>query len=215
VWETFGRIYSTKMPLFAPMIDQVVEGFARHINANGSLKSVALVNWQYSEPARCNENVSMRVKVDGGKALSGWAIWSDSEKYLIAEAHVIWQDPTGNLIDITPRPDGINCILFLEHGYSWPAIGFMPETRYQILEDSLKVRALIAYHRAVYHFRVESGRDPTNEEIAKIRNDVIKIRDGKFDREDCPCFSALRFTSCCGRPLCASDPYNYEPLILE
>jgi len=53
----------------------------------------------------CNLVVTAKVARDGGEALSGWTIWLNPDVMIEAEAHMVWRSPTGDLIDVTPKPD--------------------------------------------------------------------------------------------------------------
>lgn len=61
----------------------------------------------------CFSIIPEQVIAQGGKQLIGWAIWDTSGLYIEAEFHTVWQDPQGNLIDLTPRPYHFETILFL------------------------------------------------------------------------------------------------------
>lgn len=61
----------------------------------------------------CFSIIPEQVIAEGGKQLTGWAIWETSGLYIEAEFHTVWQDPQGNLIDLTPRPYHFETILFL------------------------------------------------------------------------------------------------------
>jgi hypothetical protein len=60
---------------------------------------------------QCHVNVLHRVRMHGGKRLNGWIIW-ECMMFAEAEFHCVWQT-SGALIDITPRRDGEEQILFL------------------------------------------------------------------------------------------------------
>ena len=60
----------------------------------------------------CNLGVLEKNKVDGGSIRFGWNVWEYPEVYLTAEFHAVWVSPTGELIDITPKPDGETRIVF-------------------------------------------------------------------------------------------------------
>ena len=60
----------------------------------------------------CYYNVADKVKRDGGKIHYGWVIWQSS--YLIeAEHHAVWEDDNENLLDITPRNEHYDTIMFV------------------------------------------------------------------------------------------------------
>src|ERR1700676_161605 len=56
------------------------------------------------EAQECHVNVLHRVRHHGGKRVNGWVIW-ESQPFDEAEFHCVWQNPEGDLIDVTPRND--------------------------------------------------------------------------------------------------------------
>lgn len=61
----------------------------------------------------CFFNVEYQVKKSGGRNQLGWIIWEMPNVLLEAEFHAVWEDSEGQLIDITPQPDGEETVLFL------------------------------------------------------------------------------------------------------
>lgn len=61
----------------------------------------------------CNLTVAEKIKKDGGKPVHGWTIWEWPGVFWTAEFHMVWETPNGDLIDVTPKPDGETSILFL------------------------------------------------------------------------------------------------------
>lgn len=65
-------------------------------------------------PAQCHINLSHRIREHGGERVNGWMIWELDGQFAEGEFHCVWQSPKeGALIDITPRRDGEQRILFL------------------------------------------------------------------------------------------------------
>lgn len=60
----------------------------------------------------CFLNVREKIKLDKGAGLFGWNIWEYPNLYLTAEFHAVWQDPSGTLVDVTPKVDGETRIVF-------------------------------------------------------------------------------------------------------
>ena len=63
-------------------------------------------------PRHCHTNVKHYVAKRGGQALGGWIVW-ENPGWAELEAHAVWVNPKGDLVDVTPRPDGEELILFL------------------------------------------------------------------------------------------------------
>lgn len=62
---------------------------------------------------RCHLNVADKVAKHGGEIVYGWSIWkARSGQWLEADFHSVWKKD-GELIDITPDPDGEEQRLFL------------------------------------------------------------------------------------------------------
>ena len=83
------------------------------INSDHQLRNVRVKVEPGAEIANCYYNVSDKVKRDGGNSIYGWAIWCD--QYICeSEMHAVWESPTGELIDITPRPNHSTEIQFVQ-----------------------------------------------------------------------------------------------------
>lgn len=61
----------------------------------------------------CFVNVENQCKEFGGRNIIGWRIWEWPRIMLEAEFHAVWEDPNGELVDITPVDKQFNSILFL------------------------------------------------------------------------------------------------------
>jgi hypothetical protein len=60
----------------------------------------------------CHVSAKHKAFESGGKRIHGWAIWQFNE-LAIAEFHSVWEDPDGNLVDVTPPTYGKGRILFV------------------------------------------------------------------------------------------------------
>ena len=63
-------------------------------------------------PGSCFENVKAMVKKHGGSTQHGWAM-REQPHFAEGEFYAVWRCLDGRLIDVTPRADGQNKILFL------------------------------------------------------------------------------------------------------
>jgi len=57
--------------------------------------------------------VEEQILLHGGSMRTGWAIWEWPNVFIEAEFHAVWQCPTGELRDLTPRALLSQHILFL------------------------------------------------------------------------------------------------------
>lgn len=67
----------------------------------------------------CSDGVLEKVARDGGGIAFGWCIWEWPKILFTAEFHAVWKAPSGELLDITPKPNGETRILFV-HDDTYP-----------------------------------------------------------------------------------------------
>lgn len=67
----------------------------------------------YAVVSECYSNVEAKVSRDGGRISYGWQIWEWPSVLIEAEFHAVWEAPSGELVDITPKIDGDKKIVFL------------------------------------------------------------------------------------------------------
>lgn len=94
--------------------DAFVRSFCRRVVANGRPQYVQL-RPAVSEPVNeCFSIVSAQVAAYGGTRQIGWAIWVWPKVLIEAEFHAVWKRPDGRLVDITPKPEPFERILFVK-----------------------------------------------------------------------------------------------------
>lgn len=64
------------------------------------------------DPDNCHLSAKHCAMTKGGRRVHGWAIWGFDEM-LIGEHHSVWEDPDGNLVDVTPPKFEAGQILFV------------------------------------------------------------------------------------------------------
>ncbi|MBN9503988.1 MAG: SEC-C domain-containing protein [Armatimonadetes bacterium] len=161
----------------------------------------------------CNLVVTAKVARDGGEALSGWTIWLNPDVMIEAEAHMVWRSPTGDLIDVTPKPDGETRILFLPASQPHSFARNIPNRR-QALVDSIETRATVRTY-ALYdqlrdrYWRGAAGAVIPANELQQVQDmqDAL-MRGDTPDNWFCPCRSGKKFGKCCGRPEGTVAPYT-------
>jgi len=84
------------------------------LKASHKLVFVDILDEPGTLPSECYPNVSKKVETSGGRMILGWQVWQ-TELIIEAEHHAVWEDPDGELWDITPKtyPD-IQQIMFIE-----------------------------------------------------------------------------------------------------
>jgi hypothetical protein len=98
----------------------------------------------------CYNNVEKAIQIAGGAVQYGWQIWETLPGLMIeAEFHAIWVDQEGKFHDVTPKPYGINRILFLP-------------------DDTKKYEG-----RQINNIRMSLSDDPLVTEFIEISNDYF------------------------------------------
>lgn len=156
----------------------------------------------------CFENVRITVEKKGGKCVNGWCIWKMANILIEAEAHSIWQNENGELIDVTPHDGNESKILFLPDS----ELVFNDENIGNIrmpLTDSKLVKEYIDLHEEMFsilqkykpHEKINLLDLPKRYGEIKNRLLTIEIRfHTKVGRNDkCPCDSGLKYKKCCGK----------------
>lgn len=167
---------------------------------------VSVMEW--SLPNECFPNVQRMVQEHGGKQINGWAIWQWANILVEAEAHSVWENSEGQLIDITPHDNGESEILFLRDDnmvYSMEQIGSI---RLALTESPL-VAELIELSEKTEKIMGEykpGTKIPVTElqtkllPLASRRQELIMQLNRKAERnEPCPCMSGLKYKKCCGK----------------
>jgi hypothetical protein len=96
-----------------PPITKGILKLARQIDATSTPDYVAVEPGEDCLPGQCFENVAATVKRTGGSVQHGWRLREQPAAYVEGEFYAVWRRLDGNLIDVTPRPDGVTEILFL------------------------------------------------------------------------------------------------------
>src|SRR6185312_15975300 len=151
----------------------------------------------------CFENVGFKVQKDGGKIQYGWTIWEHSGGMIEGEFHAVWDNPQGQLLDITPKVDREEKILFLPDSvrvYKNEPVDNIrmltvdtPENRLTVKIGEAKFELLrkysingipqvplVEYDRMLARFGLNPGH-----------------RDSISPYEPCPCGSGKKFKFCC------------------
>lgn len=93
-------------------IDTNILKLVDQVNVKAKPFFVSVVPENYSIPNACFPTVKEKIERDGGKMVIGWQLW-ETNFFVEAEFHAIWESPNGNLLDITPKQIPVEKILFL------------------------------------------------------------------------------------------------------
>jgi len=161
----------------------------------------------------CFLNVRKYIGKHGGSIQHGWCIWEKPGLFIEGEFHGVWVSPEGDFLDITPKKENENRILFL------PDLNrVFEEKTYKRLDN---VRLAISPHPAVQEFlRVaaefhkfkEDSTTPENPKMMSMNSDelhahqirmasaqmaMMQIPIGR--NEKCRCGSGKKHKKCCGQ----------------
>lgn len=116
-------------------ITDEVLSFCKSIRSDTTPCLVTVQPDEYAVVNRCHTNVPAYIKEHTGSEAYGWTIW-EARYWLEAECHCNWVDPTGTMIDITPKDDGESQILFLpDDSIQWAGRMILPH-RWPKVKDS-------------------------------------------------------------------------------
>lgn len=140
--------------LTPPEITTIVSTFAGRLVAGAVPVYVPVRTPRWAKKDYCIDNVTVKIELDGGAPIGGWLIHLAPD-VIMSEAHVIWQSPEDELVDVSPHND--SRILFLPD----PSVRLSPEVlpphgTYQALGQNSEWRArkmmeMEADNRAVYN----------------------------------------------------------------
>ncbi len=102
----------TNAPSGAPITKGILK-LARQIDATSTPDYVTVEPAAECEPGGCFQNVRAIVRRHGGSVQHGWRMREQPSVFVEGEFHAVWRRPEGDLVDVTPRTDGLSQILFL------------------------------------------------------------------------------------------------------
>lgn len=153
-----------------------------------------------AEPSDCFPNVERCVEKFGGKRILGRAIWQYANILVEAEAHAIWEQADGQLVDITPHVYGERKILFLRD-QSMVYDGMRKPNIRLALTDSPLVKEQIELCNEKDHILSESVGPVRLPVALASRIDCItkQFHTVVGRNEPCPCGSGIKYKKCCGK----------------
>ena len=94
-------------------ISPLVREFCRSIQPNENPIFIAVEPQSEAAFNGCFLVVKQHCERNGGRPIYGWAIWVWSHVWIKAEHHAVWETPDGTLVDITPKANRSQRIVFL------------------------------------------------------------------------------------------------------
>lgn len=182
-------------------ISPMLSDLCRDLNPELSPLWVKVVPESWAAQNECFPNVQRKIKIDGGSFVIGWVIWQWANMLITAEAHSVWKNDAGELVDITPHNYNEHTILFVPD----PNIkyeGIVIPSKRAPMTASPKIAYLIDLLNTKDYMLQQSGTsktcafpEPFLLEIQRVLADITQkaTRNGP-----CPCGSGLKYKRCCG-----------------
>ncbi len=185
-------------------ITKDILAFCKEIDPNSNPLFVSVNPTREVRFNYCLTDVPEYARQHGGKAVFGWIIWEVPGLLLEAEFHTCFKDGDGNLIDVTPKPDGETNILFLPDSHRVYQNKFVKGFRKKLV-DNEHVRILFKVAEKLdqireKHFRNDAyDASAVDSELQKwMASMTVPLR--KIGRNDtCLCGSGKEYKKCCGR----------------
>lgn len=102
-----------KQPLTPILSSQYIEMIKAKINSNFEPQYIKVSPVRNAPLQECFSIVEEYINQHGGTRVLGWALWELPSYFIEAEFHAVWESPTGELKDLTPRSSETNKILFI------------------------------------------------------------------------------------------------------
>jgi len=188
----------------------------RRILTNLQLSSEALRHLSIKSPPsavhlECFENVRRNIEIRGGSAVHGWLIWRWPNVLVEAEFHCVWQSPSGELEDVTPRPGGVGTVMFVmdpQRAYEGISVDNIriPLKDDKLVRDfircfELKFKVLNRGHRATQHglISIPAAEIAPIAQLAGLTEAMLHR--GLREHSQCICGSGRKYKKCHGKML--------------
>ena len=190
-------------------IGKHLQRLATRILRGGTFVYVPVIAEPSAQINECFLNVEAQIRKHGGRTIFGWQIWEWPNVLVEAEFHAVWQNPEGELIDITPKEGRESRILFLPDSsrvYTGRPIDNIrvplrdePLIRHFIVASEEYVRIMSSGERADQYGYVSV---PVEEIEPVIRKKIFlqeMLSRGMKSHDLCLCGSGSKYKRCCGR----------------
>ena len=138
------------------------------------------------ELGECYGNVEKHIEKNGGNIQYGWIIWETPDVLLDAEFHAIWVSDKEKYIDVTPKADREQNILFLPDSKR-------TFTGEELIDNIRKSLVDNEYTRQIIE-NAKKGFEIKN----KAYKVFLKGKERKIGKnEPCPCGSGKKYKRCC------------------
>jgi hypothetical protein len=209
-------MYNTTTP---PKITRAIGRLCTKVNITEKPYYVTVRPGPNCQKNECFWNVKRKVEQSGGKMQHGWTIWEWPQIMVEAEFHAIWISPDETAVDITPKDNNIQRILFLPDNsreYDFANDGARVSNVREPLSAHPLVAEFIAISQELFDFEemhsigreihLEGRAIRTHEDLfrrkAELQLEILRVlspsrrHPGRNDL--CPCGSGNKYKKCCG-----------------
>jgi hypothetical protein len=162
----------------------------------------------------CFLNVADKVSKDGGQLVHGWTIWEWAGVMIEAEFHAVWESPSGERVDITPKADGEDRILFLpDPGRTWSG-EYVDNVRHSLIQppsvlfgdlEEASRRRVALYNRSERTSQGVAVNGRELQPLLEVMNAAAELLNGHGNiHSPCPCGSGRKYKNCHRRLLSSS-----------
>lgn len=125
------------MLIVPAQIDGAIGHFAQRIARTNPIR-IDVLPRPDAEPFNCGVNVDLAIAADGGVARKGWRVWWIPNVLIEAQAHVVWQQADGAIIDITPNEDHeTECVFIHDSAMTAnPGVDYVPSEHENLTNNS-------------------------------------------------------------------------------
>ena len=147
---------------YGSQVRRDVVGFCREISDKATPLLVRVEAHPEAQFNECFFNVRSIVQKRGGQLIYGWTIWLWPKVWIEAEHHAVWEKPTKELVDVSPKADDESKIVFLPDPSA--TFDFQSQTsrdniRKPLVDDD-DVRAFFSFARQLYSLIADNKVGP-------------------------------------------------------
>lgn len=159
----------------------------------------------------CFPNVEAKINRAGGRMLCGWQLWEWPHVLVEAEFHAVWLSPSGEMVDITPKPHGEARILFVPDERLRYDGNAVDNVRLPLRDDQL-IRHFIRASESIVHVMNRGERASQYGCVSVPAREIESLLEaqgflgqslasGLRDHDPCLCGSGGKYKRCHGRQL--------------
>lgn len=157
----------------------------------------------------CFPNVEARIAASDGRMLCGWQIWEWPHILVEAEFHAVWLSPDGEMVEVTPKQNAEDVILFVpDHSLSYA--GAAKDNVRIAVRDDLLVHHFIRTAQAIFEVLNRGERSGAYGYISVPANEIEPLMNaqaflgqsisaGLRDHSPCQCGSGGKYRQCHGK----------------